>query len=187
MKKDLEATTSDLVSVCDDLDFALEDADAEKLDTKGGWAFIRDQLREVERQLRSAIPGFEAGPSQGETSELELRAHLAVMEARDRWGAIEPHLAPVWERLKEAGDKATDALIDAIAPVDDAELQKAIDSVVAEQSERREKAKEEAGEAVDKLREAAEMAVREVKEAFRLLRGRLPRIKTTSSAEDAAT
>ncbi len=186
MKKDLEATTSDLVSVCEDLDFALEDTDAEKLDTQGGWAFIRDQLREVERQLRSAIPGFEAVPSQGETSELELKAHLAVMEARDRWGAIEPHLAPVWERLKEAGDRATDALIDAIAPVDDAELKQAIESVVAEQSERREKARHEAGEAVDKLREAGELAVREIKEAFRLLRGRFPSVRNTDESESAS-
>jgi hypothetical protein len=43
--------------------------------------------------------------------ELELEIHLASMNARDRWRALEPRLAAFERRMKAAGQRAGKAVV----------------------------------------------------------------------------
>jgi len=49
--------------------------------------------------------------------ELELKLHLASMDARDRWRAIEPRLVMIEERLARTGKRVTKAIMDEVADV----------------------------------------------------------------------
>jgi len=49
--------------------------------------------------------------------ELELKLHLASMDARDRWRAIEPRLAMIEERLARTGKRVTKAIMEEVADV----------------------------------------------------------------------
>jgi hypothetical protein len=42
--------------------------------------------------------------------ELELKIHLASMDARDRWRALEPRLSAFEQRMKDAGQRASKAI-----------------------------------------------------------------------------
>jgi hypothetical protein len=41
--------------------------------------------------------------------ELELKIHLASMNARDRWQALEPRIAAFELRMKDSGQRASEA------------------------------------------------------------------------------
>ncbi|HEY5947397.1 MAG TPA: hypothetical protein VIV40_17960 [Kofleriaceae bacterium] len=42
--------------------------------------------------------------------ELELKIHLAGMEARDRWQELQPRIADVEKSLSDSGKRATDII-----------------------------------------------------------------------------
>ena len=42
--------------------------------------------------------------------ELQLKIHLAGMDARDRWHALEPRLAELQRAIARAGQRAGDAI-----------------------------------------------------------------------------
>lgn len=44
------------------------------------------------------------------TDELELKMHLASMDARDRWRALQPRIAEVEKSLSSAGKHASDVV-----------------------------------------------------------------------------
>lgn len=46
------------------------------------------------------------------TDELQLKMHLASMDSRDRWRALEPRLAAFELRMKDAGKRASSAMTD---------------------------------------------------------------------------
>ena len=49
--------------------------------------------------------------------ELELKIHLASMDARDRWQAIKPRLADVENKLARTGERATKLVQDEVAAI----------------------------------------------------------------------
>lgn len=49
--------------------------------------------------------------------ELELKIHLASMDARDRWQALKPRLAEVEKRLARTGERATKVVQDEVAAI----------------------------------------------------------------------
>jgi hypothetical protein len=49
--------------------------------------------------------------------ELELKIHLASMDVRDRWHALEPRLAAFEHRMKEAGERASKAVADELEAI----------------------------------------------------------------------
>jgi hypothetical protein len=49
--------------------------------------------------------------------ELELKIHLASMDARDRWQALKPRLAEVENKLARTGERATKVVQDEIAAI----------------------------------------------------------------------
>lgn len=49
--------------------------------------------------------------------ELELKVHLAGMEARDRWRALQPRLAEIEKALAGAGKRASDVVEQELATV----------------------------------------------------------------------
>jgi len=49
--------------------------------------------------------------------QLELEIHLAGMEARDRWRALQPRLVEVETALSKAGDRASEAVNREIASI----------------------------------------------------------------------
>jgi hypothetical protein len=42
--------------------------------------------------------------------ELELKIHLAGMDARDRWRALQPRIAEIEKTIAHAGKRASDAV-----------------------------------------------------------------------------
>ena len=42
--------------------------------------------------------------------EIELKIHLGSMDARDRWHVLEPRLAELEHRMKDAGQRASKAV-----------------------------------------------------------------------------
>jgi hypothetical protein len=42
------------------------------------------------------------------TDELELKIHLAGMDARDRWRALQPRLAEIQQTISKAGKRASE-------------------------------------------------------------------------------
>jgi hypothetical protein len=61
--------------------------------------------------------------------ELELKIHLASMEARDRWQTLKPRLAEVEKSLARTGERATKVVQDEAASVGNA-LRKLRDELV---------------------------------------------------------
>ena len=49
--------------------------------------------------------------------ELELKIHLASMDTRDRWRALEPQLATFERRMKDAGQRASKAVADELEAI----------------------------------------------------------------------
>jgi hypothetical protein len=49
--------------------------------------------------------------------ELELKIHLASMDARDRWQTLKPRLAEVEKKLARAGERATNVVQDEVAAI----------------------------------------------------------------------
>jgi len=49
--------------------------------------------------------------------ELELKIHLANMDARDRWQALKPRLAEVEKTLARTGERATRVMQDEVAAI----------------------------------------------------------------------
>lgn len=49
--------------------------------------------------------------------ELELKIHLASMDARDRWQALKPRLAEVEKTLARTGERATKVVQDEVAAI----------------------------------------------------------------------
>lgn len=49
--------------------------------------------------------------------ELELKIHLASMDARDRWQALKPRLAEVERQLARTGERATRVVQDEVAAI----------------------------------------------------------------------
>jgi len=47
--------------------------------------------------------------------ELELKIHLAGMDARDRWQALQPRLAEVERALERAGERADEVVSQKLA------------------------------------------------------------------------
>lgn len=52
--------------------------------------------------------------------ELELKIHLAGMEARDRWTALQPRLRELESSIAAAGKRASDAIDKEITSIGDA-------------------------------------------------------------------
>lgn len=49
--------------------------------------------------------------------ELELKIHLAGMDARDRWRALQPRLAEIEKAIARSGQRAGDAIEKELASV----------------------------------------------------------------------
>jgi hypothetical protein len=49
--------------------------------------------------------------------ELELKIHLAGMNARDRWHALEPRLADLERRMRRAGERAGKAVAEELKAI----------------------------------------------------------------------
>jgi hypothetical protein len=49
--------------------------------------------------------------------EIELKVHLAGMEARERWRSLEPRLATLEHQIKEAGQRASKAVAEELGAV----------------------------------------------------------------------
>ena len=49
--------------------------------------------------------------------ELELKVHLAGMDARDRWQALKPRLTEVEKKLARTGERATKVVQDEVAAI----------------------------------------------------------------------
>ncbi len=49
--------------------------------------------------------------------ELELKIHLASMDARDRWQALKPRLAEVEKELARTGERAAKVVQDEVAAI----------------------------------------------------------------------
>ena len=49
--------------------------------------------------------------------ELDLKIHLASMDARDRWQALKPRLADVEKTLARTGERATKVVKDEVAAI----------------------------------------------------------------------
>lgn len=70
-----------------------------------------------EIQTEAAEPSTKDGLSTWDdvrrlADELELKIHLASMDARDRWRSIEPRLVSFEDRMKTAGRRAGKAIAD---------------------------------------------------------------------------
>jgi hypothetical protein len=52
--------------------------------------------------------------------ELELQIHLASMDARDRWHALEPRLEKLEQQIVHSGERAGDAIVHELHEVKDA-------------------------------------------------------------------
>lgn len=49
--------------------------------------------------------------------ELDLKIHLASMDARDRWQTLKPRFAEVEKKLARAGERATKVVQDEVAAI----------------------------------------------------------------------
>lgn len=49
--------------------------------------------------------------------EVELKIHLAGMDARDRWHALQPRLAEIEKTISDAGKRASDAVEHELASI----------------------------------------------------------------------
>jgi hypothetical protein len=49
--------------------------------------------------------------------ELELKIHLASMDARDRWQVLKPRLAEVEKKIASASERATKVVQDEVAAI----------------------------------------------------------------------
>jgi len=65
--------------------------------------------------------------------ELELKIHLAGMEARDRWQQLQPRLVKLEQQLSHAGERATEAVSHEITAIGQA-LRKLRDDLQARQN-----------------------------------------------------
>lgn len=52
--------------------------------------------------------------------ELELKIHLAGMDARDRWRALQPRIAEVEKSISSAGKRASDVVERELSAIGDA-------------------------------------------------------------------
>lgn len=63
--------------------------------------------------------------------ELEVKIHLAGMDARDRWHALQPRLAKLEQSLESKGERAGKAVVDELTSVRES-LRKLRDTIADE-------------------------------------------------------
>ena len=77
---------------------------------------------EMQTETEAAEPSMKDGLSTWDdvrrlADEIELKIHLASMDARDRWRALEPRLVGIEDRMKDAGRRAGKAIADELESI----------------------------------------------------------------------
>lgn len=138
------------------------------MDVKSAWESLGPDIDALRASLKRARPkrrtAKKASPVSMAVDEVELQAHLAAMEAGERWESIERRLGPILEHLEGAGRSLVGA-----AGVTEAEgrarREQAARSRVA--------AKEELRQAGDHLRAAAKDGIAILRDALDSITNRL--------------
>ncbi len=151
-----------------------------RMDVKDAWESLQPDITDFRKALAASIPRrTKAGTKKARSvarmavDEVELQAHLAAMEAAERWEPIERRLSPIIEHLKRGG-----AALGAMVTMTEEEgAQRRID-----REKRREAAAKDFGQAREEVAAAARDARMTLLAAIDSLRDRLARV--TSEAEE---